>query len=454
MSGCQMTTKQAARILSAKLVGADSPFTGVVTDTRLLGAGQLFVALKGERFDAHDFAHQAQQAGASALLVERELALSLPQIVVKDTLMALGQLASAWRARFHIPIVAVTGSNGKTTVKEMLAAIFRQQGCTLATKGNLNNHIGVPLTLLGISPEHHAAVIEMGANHPGEIAYLTHLTKPTVAVISNAAAAHLEGFGSLQGVANAKGEIYQGLQNNGVAVINADDDFASLWHQLASGKKITTFGLINPADVTCQWKGNLAGNELHITTPAGPLSCRLRLLGRHNIMNALAACAAAVSAGVALHHIADGLQSIAAVPGRLQLKHGVHGAQVLDDTYNANPYSLRAAIDVLTQCSGKKILVLGDMGELGEGTVSLHKQAGEQAQGAGVDLLFAVGKFTRYTVEEFGDGARHFDSHDDLVQELNRHLTSDAVVLVKGSRLMRMERVVEAIVNSQVNKGD
>ena len=297
MAGCVFAIADAAKAINATLVGGNVTIEGVTTDTRTIESGQLFVALQGPNFDAHDFADNAIKAGAKALLVSRELKVSAPQLVVKDTLVALGQMAAWWRSQFSIPFVAVTGSNGKTTVKEMLASIFSQSGNVLSTKGNLNNHIGVPLTLLSVSKNHDAAVIEMGANHANEISYLTNMTRPDVAMINNAAAAHLEGFGSLEGVAKAKGEIYEGLDKNGVAVINADDQFADYWRGLTKNNRRITFGCENPSDVSCTWQASVEGNLLNVVTPAGDFECNLKLLGKHNVMNALAATAVALGAG-------------------------------------------------------------------------------------------------------------------------------------------------------------
>ena len=452
MAGCELSLSEVAPVLEATLAGkdgGDTIFNGVTTDSRNVAKGQLFVALKGPNFDAHDFAGDVQQAGAAALLVERPLDLPLPQLVVKDSLLALGQLAAYWRSRLSIPVIAVTGSNGKTTVKEILASIFSSLGDTLATRGNLNNHIGVPLTLLSIGKQHKAAIIEMGANHPGEISYLTNIAKPQVAVINNAAAAHLEGFGSLEGVAKAKGEIYEGLDQDGVAIINADDQFAPLWHELTKDRKKLTFGLQNPADIYCQWTGDSNGNRLQVHTPAGNFQCTLKLLGKHNVMNAMAATAATVAASIDVQAIADGINSLQAVPGRLQLKPGVNGSRIIDDTYNANPSSLVAGLDVLASCEGKKFLVLGDMGELGDNTIELHQQAGADAAKLNIDRVFTFGGFSEEATQTFGENGQHFEDVERLVECILPLLASDVTVLVKGSRMMRMERVVEALIESK-----
>jgi UDP-N-acetylmuramoyl-tripeptide--D-alanyl-D-alanine ligase len=446
MAGCEISLMDAAAALQARLVGGNAVFTGVSSDSRAVQPGELFVALCGPNFDAHDFAEDARKAGAVALLVDHELRCALPQLVVPDTLRALGQLGAYWRSQLTIPVIAVTGSNGKTTVKEILKSIFSRLGDTLATRGNLNNHIGVPLTLLSINKQHKAAVIEMGANHPNEISYLTNITRPDVALINNAAPVYLEGFGSLEGVAKAKGEIYQGLDKKGTAIINADDQFAPLWRQLARNNRQLTFGLQQPADVSCQWQGDINGNRLNVRTPMGEFSCVMKLLGRHNVMNALAATTAAVAANVALPVIAEGIAALSAVPGRMQLKPGVNGARIIDDTYNANPNSLRAGLEVLAACEGKRFLVLGDMGELGENTLELHKQAGLDAARLKIDRVFTLGGFSQEAAQAFGSNARHFEDVDALVNSVVPQLSKDVTVLVKGSRMMRMERVVAALV--------
>lgn len=448
MAGCVFSLSDVAKEINATQKGEDVKIEGVTTDTRSIEAGQLFVALQGPNFDAHDFAEDAIKAGARALLVSRELPLSAPQLVVKDTLIALGQLAAWWRSQLAIPFMAVTGSNGKTTVKEMLASIFSTLGNALSTRGNLNNHIGVPLTLLSVSKDHDAAIIEMGANHPGEISYLTNITKPDVAMINNAAAAHLEGFGSLEGVANAKGEIYQGLGENGIAVINSDDRFADLWRKLAKNNHQISFGVEKTADVSCQWSGDIEGNSLQVHTPSGDFQCALKLLGKHNVMNALAATAVSIGAGVDVDHIRQGLEAVQSVPGRMQAVKGKNGSSIINDTYNANPTSLKAGLGVLSECKGTKILVLGDMGELGDDVKKFHGEAGEMASQAGVDHLFTLGNFSKNASANFSGQAAHYDDFEKLVSELEPLLTPQTTVLVKGSRSMRMERVVQALAQS------
>lgn len=439
--GFHMRLQEAAEVLGARWAGEDVMLDGVSTDSRTLQAGQLFVALHGPNFDGHDYLVEAKAKGAAACMVEKPVA-NCPALIVKDTRLALGRLARAWRRNFAMPLVAVTGSNGKTTVKEMLASIFAQQGEVLATRGNLNNDIGVPLTLFGLAENHSGAVIEMGANHAGEIAYLTSLAEPNVAVITNAAPAHLEGFGTLQGVAKAKGEIFQGLKQDGTAIINADDDYAEFWQTLTKEKNVLTFGLQNPADISAHWQAGERGSQIQVTSPAGKIKLQLALLGEHNVMNALAAIAAALAAGIKPTTIKAGLEAMQPVPGRLQLKAGLHGSRLIDDTYNANPASLAAAIEVLAGFSGKHILVLGDMGELGEDTKALHAEAGRFAKLHGVDRLYGVGPMAAAAVEAFGNQAQLCGSHEAVKEALAQELGADTTVLVKGSRLSQMERVV------------
>lgn len=450
-----MRLSEAAAMAGGRLQGIDTVFESVSADTRSLQAGALFVALRGPNFDAHDFLEAAREQGAVAALVSRPAANTLPTIQVEDTRLALGRLAAAWRGRWSIPVVAVTGSNGKTTVKEMIAAILAQRGSVLATQGNLNNDIGVPLTLLRLRDEHRYAVIEMGANHTGEIAYVAQLARPTVAVVTNAGTAHLEGFGSLEGVARAKGELFQSLDEEGVAVLNADDRFAGLWAELIGTRRTVRFGLDQAADVsvvagTEQMEvSDLLATYFTLRTPSGDISIRLQLCGRHNVINACAAAAAALTASASIEDVQQGLASLQAVKGRLQLKLAGPDLRVLDDTYNANPASLRAALQVLAMARGRKILVLGDMGELGAGAEDIHGELGEEARAAGVEQLFTTGVLSRFTAQNFGAGARHFSTQQDLIAALREVLsgmaTRPVTVLVKGSRRMQMERVVTAL---------
>ncbi|MCK5639288.1 MAG: UDP-N-acetylmuramoyl-tripeptide--D-alanyl-D-alanine ligase [Gammaproteobacteria bacterium] len=445
--GIQLTLNQAAQWLGAQLhnAGTDSEFLGVSTDSRTIEAGMLFIALKGPNHDGHQHIASVAKSGAAAVLVEREVETDLPQLIVEDTRLALGRLASCWRSHLDVSVVAVTGSNGKTTVKEMLASVLSLEGNTLATHGNLNNDIGMPLTLLRLSEQHRYAVIEMGANHPAEIAYLTLLAKPDVALITNAAAAHLEGFGSVEGVAHAKGEIFQGLGESGVAVINADDDYASLWLGLAAEHARCTFGLGPNADVTAQWEATATGIALSVKMKEQSMTIQLPLPGRHNVMNALATCAAARAMGASLDFIKQGLENMQAVKGRLQACAGLNGSKLIDDTYNANPASLHAGLEVLAACSGQRFMALGDMAELGDDAAQWHDGIGREARKMGIERLYATGDLSQNASEAFGEAGYFFSRQDDLVDALRPELTSDVTVLVKGSRSMHMERVVEAL---------
>ncbi len=432
--------------LKVSVIGDDVPLDGVSTDSRRIQTGELFIALSGPNFDGNAFAAQAIGAGAAACLLEKDMGVS-PALIVDDAHQALGLLAQHWRRRFSLPLVAVTGSNGKTTVKEMLAGIFSQKGETLATRGNLNNDIGMPLTLLRLQQTHEYAVIEMGANHAGEIAYLTKLAEPDVAVITNAASAHLAGFGSLEGVARAKAEIYSGLREQGCAVINGDDPFAPLWKQSIDAEnkdlRVLDFAIENRAAVRAGWPP--LDGRVQIETPAGAFALRLPLLGRHNLMNALAATAVAIGAGVDPETIRRGLESMQAVPGRLQLKAGIAGSRIIDDTYNANPASMKAALAVLADFSGRHFLALGDMGELGENETALHAQTGEQARASGVQRLYTLGGLARHAAQAFGDAAQSFDSHSSMIERLREDLNNEVTLLVKGSRRMQMEKIVHAV---------
>jgi len=445
-----MHTSEAAALVAGAHHGADVTFSGCVSDSRAVERDALFVAIRGPRFDGHEFVAEAARRGAAAAMVER-----VPRagggadagtlVEVADSRRAMGVLAGAWRERFTVPVIAVTGSNGKTTVKEMLAATFRERGPVLATRGNLNNEIGVPLTLCRLGAAHRAAVIEMGANHAGEIAWLTEITRPTVGLVTQCGPAHLEGFGSIEGVARAKGELFAGLPADATAVINADDAFSGLWHELAGGRRVVTFGATPGADVSGTWRSEAEGLALEMATPAGRVRARLALPGRHNALNALAASAAALAAGLAPAQVAAGLAAVRPVRGRLELKRGAARARVIDDSYNANPLSLEAGLAVLGDCAGRRWLVLGDMGELGEDAAALHARAGASARAHGVERLYAIGQLSRHAVRSFGAGATHFEDRDALVRSVRDALAGDVTVLVKGSRAMRMERVVDAL---------
>ena len=435
---------QIAEMTGGEMIGSDVAIESVATDSRLVKSDQLFIAIKGERFDAHDFvADLAGKAGAA--LVHKKIDCNLPQVLVKDTLQALADLASAWRTQLSVPVIGLTGSNGKTTLKEMIAAILSQNGKVLATFGNLNNAIGMPLTLLRVRQDHDFAVIEMGANHFNEIEFLTNIARPNVAVVNNAGAAHLEGFGDLQGVAKAKGEIFIGLGTHGVAVVNADDTFADYWKDSNKDREVLTFGINNEATISGRL---LSDGGLMIKVGVQEIRANLQLLGRHNALNALAATAVCTAFGIKLETIVKGLESLRPVKGRLAPVTGIHKAQILDDTYNANPDSARVALDVL---AGRKntAFVLGDMGELGENAVALHEQIGEQARLAGIDKMYCLGKYSAKACEKFGKNGHSFKEMDALLESLTRNMAENMTILVKGSRTMKMERAVEALSSDQ-----
>ena len=441
---------QVADAPQGRLIGNDVEVTGVSTDTRTVADGQLFIALSGERFDAHDFLDQAITAGATALLVsdESKLPAGCSAVVVgDDTRLALGRLAAAWRARFSLPVIAVTGSNGKTTTKEMVAAILKVAFGTsvLSTRGNLNNDIGLPLTLLGLRPTHRAAVIEMGMNHPGEIAYLAQIGSPTVALVTNAQRAHLEGMGDLEEVAREKGSIFGGLLPNGVAIINADDTYADFWRGMAGVHAVRTFGIDHAADVRGAVRQHGLEIAIELSAAEGAAAITLHIPGRHNARNAVAAAAACLAAGVTMADVAAGLEAFSGVKGRLQRRAGNKGAEILDDTYNANPDSVRAGIDVLAATIGRKLMVLGDMGEIGEASGQFHDEVGGYAKSQGIDRLFAFGDAAQQAVRNFGEGAKHYCNIEKLIAAVDKELGPDTTVLVKGSRFMKMERVVDAL---------
>ena len=441
----KMNISDAAAALSLQRTGEDVTFSGCSIDSRTVRAGEMFIAIHGEKFDGHDFLGQAADNGAVAALVEKGTTDILPSLCCKDTRYTMGQLASYWRNQFSIPVIAITGSNGKTTVKEMLTAILSVHASVNYTRGNLNNDLGVPLTLFGLGSEHQYAVVEMGANHPGEIARLCEIARPTVAVITQCAPAHLEGFGSIAGVARAKGEIYAGLEQDGIAIINADDEFAGFWQENNLHKKRLTFGLSRPADVTAVKTTTSALNSFVLKTAEEHIEIDLPLPGDHNIANAAAAATCAIALRIPLSQIKEGLENIKPVKGRLQLKTGPASSRIIDDTYNANPGSLLAAIRVLKSLPGKHWLVLGDMGELGLEQEKLHEEAGYQARQAGVERLFAVGDLVKHTVSGFGKGAERFENHEVLISKLLEQIDADVNLLVKGSRSMKMEQVVEAL---------
>jgi len=444
-----MRLAEAAAALGGRASGDDALFTGVSTDSRSLREGDLFVALRGDRFDGHGFLKAAASARAAAAMVDSRYhgEYPVPALVVEDTKRSLGDLARYWRARFQPALVAICGSNGKTTVKEMLAAILRTHAgpaddAVLATRGNLNNDIGLPLTLLGLRHAHRWCAIELGMNHKGEIAYLAGIAQPTVALVNNAQREHLEFMRSVEEVAAENASVYEALPAEGVAVINADDAHAPFFRSRAGRHRTVEFGLEQGA-VTGRYKLERLTSELRLRTPAGEASAALSIPGIHNVRNALAAAACAHAVGIKTSTIAEGLSAFRPYTGRLQVKRAASGATVIDDSYNANPDSVRAAIDVLASSPAPTALVLGDMGEVGERGVEFHREVGEYARAKGITQLLAMGDATRETVDAFGNGARHFAAVDELVREIQAK-----TILVKGSRFMKMERVVAALTGS------
>ncbi len=440
--------------------GPDARVSGVTTDSRSIAPGDLFVALRGDRFDGHDFVDRSLAAGASAALVtdaDKVTVPDAPLLFADDTRLALGSLGAWWRKRFDLPVVGITGSNGKTTVKEMLAAILRVEAgadAVLATTGNLNNDIGLPLMLLRLRSSHRFGVFELGMNHLGEIAYLTRLAGPAVAAITNAGTAHIGELGSRDNIARAKGEIFEGLGVGGTGVINADDPYSSYWRSLAPGLRIVDFALDTTAAVTGSCERHDVGSVVTIATPAGRAVASLQVPGLHNVRNALCAAAAAHALGIAATTIAAGLSSFQGTPGRLQRKTGPNGVTVIDDSYNANPDSMRAALEWLAALPGRRIFVMGDMGELGAESAARHAEIGEFARERGIDHLFALGAASAGSVQAFGAGARHFADLDALALVLAGERGAGTTVLVKGSRFMRMERLVARLAPDAAPVGD
>lgn len=437
--------------LDARLVGADVAFGRLSTDTRSAQAGDLFLALKGERFDAHDFLSTAVDRGVCALVVDRECpSIDLPQLVVADTQEALGQIAAVNREAFVGPLAAITGSSGKTTVKTMLAGILVRSGPVLATRGNYNNHIGVPLTLLELDPAHEFAVIEMGASGPGEIASYCRWAQPELALVNNVMPAHIEGFGSVEGVAKAKGEIYAGLKASGTAILNLDEAYVDQWRALIGERRVMTFSL-SQEQANCRAQDI----ELHadsvvftLLTPQGSARVHLAVPGEHNVRNALAAAASAAALDISPEAIARGLESFEPIAGRMSARRGYAGALVIDDSYNANPGSVRAAIEVLAAQEGQRILVLGDMGELGERASELHRELGECARDRGIEQLITLGPLSTYAARAFGPSARQYDNHDAVIADLKTKLNGQTRVLIKGSRSAGMEKIVRGLIET------
>lgn len=442
-----MNLNTIATILSCPPGEIDEEVTNVCIDSRALTPGSLFIALRGERFDGHDFIADAVANGARAIVCERDCGvLSIPQFLVKDSLDALAKIATHHRKTIYCPVIALTGSNGKTSVKEMIAAILPKP--SHATAGNRNNHIGAPLSVLALMPSHRYAVFELGANHPGEIAHTVAIAQPQVALINNIAPAHIEGFGSIEGVAKAKGEIYQGLPAQGTAVVNEDDDYAHFWDPLLTDKKVLRFSLRQPTDVHAkaitydeQGRGTFT-----LVLPNSEISISLQVAGEHTIRNALAASACCYALGIDAKDIKRGLNQFTGVAGRMTFLTGKNHSLVIDDTYNANLRSVLTAVDVLSKRQGRRILVLGDLGELGGYTKAHHEEIGRAASALGIDLLLTCGDNSQYTSQAFGKTAKHYLNQEELTNDLLPHLDKNTTVLVKGSRTAAMEKIVHRLV--------
>jgi UDP-N-acetylmuramoyl-tripeptide--D-alanyl-D-alanine ligase len=448
----KMMLSEIAKSVQGELIGDDVMIESASLDTRTMKPGELYIAIQGENFDGNAFVEKAVQMGAAAAIVRHGVTATVPYIAVDDTHLALAVLAGAWRRKVFAAVVGITGSNGKTTVKEMTAAVLAVKGSVLFTQGNFNNDIGVPLTLMRLQADHQYAVIEMGANHPGEIEYVSKYTQADVVILNNAGAAHIEGFGSLEGVAHAKGEIIETLKQSGTAILNRDDNYFDYWRSIAGNRKVISFGLNDNADVFARAiktefdSGFVTSFE--VVTAKSSVTVQLKLAGQHNVLNALAATAAGLALGLTLQMIKKGLESIKPVKGRLQPRVGGLGNLVIDDTYNANSASLKVGLDVLAMCPGKSWLVLGAFGELGLQSPKMHADMGDMIREMGVVRLLAVGADAKNTVNSFGDGGQFFETQEDLLAVLRHELKGDETILVKGSRAQRMENIVTALVET------
>lgn len=436
---------EAARAVGGELRGPEVEFRGVATDSRNIQGAPLFVAIRGQHHDGHEFAAGAAQAGAAGLLVERWLELEAPQICCPDSLLAVGRLAAHWRSKHQPRVVGITGSNGKTTVKSMLAAIVGTDNAALVNEGNFNNELGLPLTLCRLDSEHKFAILEMGAARPGDIRYLAQIARPQIGVINNAGPAHLEGMGDVAGVARTKGELISELPEDGLAIFNGDDEYAAVWQKLAGSRRVVRFGLQPANEVTASWAATDDGLEMTLRSDAGDIEVGLACHGQHNVYNALAAAAAGLALDLSLQQIGEGLARFRPVDGRLQERIMAGGWRLLADTYNANPASVSAGLRVLAGFPGERWLVLGDMRELGPDSDALHFQIGAEARRLGIERLFCLGERTRHTADGFGDLSAHHDDLDQLVSALRAQCNPGVTCLVKGSRGMRMERVVSAL---------
>ena len=441
-----LNLEQVIKEVEGELIGENVNFSSVSIDTRTLEPDALFIAIDGENYKGIDLIHDAKEAGAAAVMYDGEIPDILPGIKVDNSIKALGEVAGFWRNYFDIPVIGVTGSNGKTTTKEMIASILALQGDVHFNPGNFNNHIGVPLTLLGLRHHHQFAVVEMGMNHPGEIAYLSKMARPSIALLLNVGTAHLEGLGTLAGVARAKAEILQGVSDSGSVIINADDRFVNYWLGRSKKLKNFTFGMNKNADVNGSVKMESGRQIVRVELPNEYLDIKLNLIGNHNAANAVAAATAAWVCGVGSDTIRAGLESIKAQPGRLETLPGPFNSSVIDDSYNCNPESLKAAIKTISSFSGPKVLILGDMAELGDGSERFHSEAGRQALEAGIDHLFTFGSLASHAAKSFGENAKHCSSFDDLISQTKGIISSDLTILVKGSRSARMEQVVNVLI--------
>lgn len=451
-----MLLSQIAKFLGVPFEGPDLSIDSVSIDTRSLKPGDLFVAIQGDRLDGHQFLQEACQKGASALMISKDsnlnLNAALPILKVQDTTQALGAMATLWRSQLTLPVIGITGSCGKTSVKELTRAVLATEGPVLANEGTFNNHWGLPLTLFQIKPEHRFAVLEMGTNHPGEIRYLAQIAKPNVALITNIGPVHVEGFGTLDNIAKEKGDIYSFLKKGDTAILNRDDPYYHDWiAQLPPDVQTFTFSLSQKADLMAEdirLVDGMACFTLRKGTETAPV--HLNVLGQHQVANALAACAVGITFHLTLSQIASGLNAYAGFKGRLRKMTGKGGVRVIDDSYNANPTSVKAAIDVLALCDGQTMLILGEMAELGPDASKFHQEVGAYAKKQRIQHFWAVGKECAHAVNEFGKGAKYFDSKEQLVQDLDKVINNTFTILVKGSRRVKMETVVSALAEEQI----
>ena len=451
-----LTMQEVANAVKGKLSGTNTQCQSVSTDSRNIQKDALFVALRGAHFDGHQFVAAAIDKGAAGVLVDTPQDSELPQVVVTDTEQALGQLAGWWRSRFEIPVVAVTGSNGKTTVKEMVGRVLNVNAHTLVSMGNFNNPVGLPLSLFNLDASHRYAVVEIGMNQIGEIKRLASIAKPTCAVITNAGAAHLENLDNVDQVAQEKGSLIGALDETGVAVLNIDSTHFSTWKAMAGGCQVVTFGLSNKADVSATYEALEFGSILQVQTPHGALDIKLQLAGEHNVVNALATIAVGIALDIALDDIKTGLQSMQAVAGRLQLRRHFRGGPLIDDTYNANPNSVAAALSFLANLSGDRRLVFGDMFELGPNGEQFHREVGRLARGCGVGRFYSLGELSATAAQEFGRGARHYRDRNELLKDLGAEIDATTTVLIKGSRGMKMDEIADflCVSEAQTSSGE